>query len=142
MIQDAEGYLHLVGRAKDIIIRGGENISAAEVEEAFYTHPSIFECGAVGIPDKRLGERVGMLVVLKRGHTATGAELRGYLCSTRKLAKFKIPEANDIVMQKDKLPRGATGKILKRTIRKIMAERLSDMLGQSPPAVPAARAKL
>ena len=123
---DSDGHLHLVGRQKDIIIRGGENIGAAAVEAAFYKHPMVLECTAVGVPDPRLGERVALVVVFKppgnggtlNGPPPTAAALRAFVKASGYLANFKIPEVRDIVIRKDGLlPRGATGKIFKRGVR-------------------------
>ena len=103
-------------RAKDIIIRGGENISCAEVESAFYLNNSVMECAAFGIKDSRLGERVGVVVVPKKGHSSVRKSdlIRGV---RSKLANFKIPSEKDLFFSEKALPRGATGKILKRAIR-------------------------
>merc|ERR1719174_2676937 len=100
---DAEGFLYILDRVKDIIIRGGENISCAEVETAFYRNDSVHECAAFGIKDERLGEVVGLMVYFKAGATP--------------LSAFKIPLEKNVFFTETTLPRGATGKILKRAIR-------------------------
>jgi len=125
---DSDGYLHIVGRAKDIIIRGGENISATEVENAFYMHKGVLECGAVGVEDHRLGERVGIVVVPtpdngNGGPVLSAKMLRDFVVAKQQLAGFKIPDFRDIIVSKELLPRGATGKILKREIRAIFKKR-------------------
>ena len=112
-------------RAKDIIIRGGENISCAEVESAFYVHDSVMECAAFGIKDSRLGERVGVVVVPKKGHASVRkSDLIRAVRS--KLANFKIPSEKDLFFSEHALPRGATGKILKRAIRDRINAELSN----------------
>ncbi len=110
---DEDGYLFIVDRKKDIIIRGGENISCIEVEEAIYGCDGIAECSVFGLPDQRYGEIVGATYLAKEGHTVTEAELRRYL-ETR-LASFKQPEK---IWQADEaLPRLGTQKIDKRSLR-------------------------
>ena len=109
---DAEGYIHLTGRAKDMIIRGGENIYPREIEEFLYTHPRIAEVHVVGLPNERLGEVVLAWVRLRSGEIATDAELREF-CKG-KIAHFKIPEHIRFV---DAFPTTVTGKIQKFKIR-------------------------
>ena len=110
---DEDGFIYIVDRAKDIIIRGGENISCSEVENALYAHPAIRECAVFGLPHERLGEEVGVMILLKQ--KATAEELVVFLQD--KLAPFKIPPIYNIFFTPEALPRGATGKILKRSIR-------------------------
>jgi len=113
---DPDGALYIMDRAKDLIIRGGENISCAEVETAVYEHPSVQECSAFALPDERLGECVAVAVVRRQGAAAfTGPELEAF-CAER-LAKFKVPSQVFLWREGEQLPRGATGKIPKRTIR-------------------------
>ena len=114
---DADGFIYIVDRKKDIIIRGGENISCAEVESAFYENPAVLECACFGLKDARLGERVGLCISLKSGAKATAAEMVSSVARGGSLAKFKIPLASDVFLIRHQLPRGATGKILKRAIR-------------------------
>jgi fatty-acyl-CoA synthase len=109
---DDQGYILIKDRSKDIIIRGGENISSVEVENAILAHPAVLECAVVSAPDKALGEAPVALVVLKPGATATVKELREH-CKER-LARFKVPR--DIHFR-DALPKGGTGKILKTELR-------------------------
>ena len=109
---NAEGYIHLTGRAKDMIIRGGENIYPREIEEFLYTHPKIAEVHVVGLPDERLGEVVLAWVRLRSGEIATDTELREF-CQG-KIAHFKIPEHIRFV---DAFPTTVTGKIQKFKIR-------------------------
>jgi fatty-acyl-CoA synthase len=109
---DEEGYVLIRDRSKDVIIRGGENISSVEVENAILSHPAVLECAVVSAPDKTLGEAPVAIVVLKQGATATPKELRDH-CKER-LARFKVPR--DIHFR-DALPRGGTGKVLKGELR-------------------------
>lgn len=110
---DEEGFLYLVDRAKDMLIRGGENIYCIEVENALYDHPAVMDAAVVGIPHKVLGEEVGAVVQLKPGKSATEAELRAHVAG--QLAAFKVPI--EIQFQTDPLPRNANGKILKADLR-------------------------
>jgi fatty-acyl-CoA synthase len=111
-VVDEQGYVLIKDRSKDIIIRGGENISSVEVENAIMAHPAVLECAVVAAPDKALGEAPVAIVVLKPGATATVKELREH-CKER-LARFKVPR--DIHFR-DALPKGGTGKILKAELR-------------------------
>jgi long-chain acyl-CoA synthetase len=113
---DEDGYIHIMDRAKDLIIRGGENISCAEVEAAFFSTDRLLEVAAFAIKDERLGERVGVLMVPLPGKTVPSKRELLVLVAG-KLAHFKVPAAEDMFFQKEQLPRGATGKILKRAIR-------------------------
>jgi len=109
-----DGYIHLTGRATDMIIRGGENVYPREVEEFLYTHPKIAEAQVVGIPDERLGEAVLAWIRLKTGESATEDELRKF-CEGQ-IAYFKIPQHIRFV---DGFPMTVTGKIQKFKIREI-----------------------
>jgi long-chain acyl-CoA synthetase len=110
---DEEGFLYLVDRAKDMLIRGGENVYCIEVESALYDHPAVMDAAVVGIPHKVLGVEVGAVVQLKPGKSATEADLRAHVAS--QLAAFKVPV--EIQFQADPLPRNANGKILKAELR-------------------------
>jgi acyl-CoA synthetase (AMP-forming)/AMP-acid ligase II len=110
---DEDGYLFIVDRKKEIIIRGGENISAAEVEAECYSCPSIAEVSVFGAPDERLGEVPIAIVHLKNGERMNEGELRSFLDG--RLARFKIPER--IVFTKEPLPRLGTGKIDRRALK-------------------------
>ncbi len=110
---DEEGFLYLVDRAKDMLIRGGENIYCIEVENALYDHPAVMDAAVVGIPHKVLGEEVGAIVQLKPGKTATEAELRAHVAG--QIAAFKVPV--EIQFLTDPLPRNANGKIVKSELR-------------------------
>ncbi len=119
---DDEGYIYIMDRAKDLIIRGGENISCAEVEAAFFSCDKVMELAAFAIKDDRLGERVGVMFVPKKGQSLSRPELLNFVQG--KLANFKIPKPEDMFFQNEILPRGATGKILKRAIREEINTRL------------------
>ncbi|MEL8054921.1 MAG: class I adenylate-forming enzyme family protein [Pseudomonadota bacterium] len=110
---DEEGFLFLVDRAKDMLIRGGENVYCIEVESALYDHPAVMDAAVVGIPHKVLGEEVGAVVQLKPGTSATEDELRAHVAEH--LAAFKVPV--EIQFEAEPLPRNANGKILKPVLR-------------------------
>ena len=110
---DEDGFLYLVDRAKDMLIRGGENIYCIEVESALYDHPDITDAAVVGIPHKVLGEEVGAVVQVKDGSTLTLEPLQAFL--KEHLAGFKIPVR--VEFQSEPLPRNANGKILKAELR-------------------------
>ncbi|MEM9055002.1 MAG: class I adenylate-forming enzyme family protein [Pseudomonadota bacterium] len=110
---DEEGFLYLVDRAKDMLIRGGENIYCIEVESALYDHPAVMDASVVGIPHKVLGQEVGAVVQLKPGMSASEDELRAHVRS--QIAAFKVPV--EIQFQDDPLPRNANGKIMKPILR-------------------------
>lgn len=110
---DEEGFLYLVDRAKDMLIRGGENIYCIEVESALYDHPAVMDASVVGIPHKILGQEVGAVVQLKPGMGASEDELRAHV--RNQIAAFKVPV--EIQFQDDPLPRNANGKILKPELR-------------------------
>jgi acyl-CoA synthetase (AMP-forming)/AMP-acid ligase II len=110
---DADGFLTITDRKKDIIIRGGENIASKEVEDVMLTHPAVADVAAVGVPDERYGERVCAFVVLRTGHSLTLPDVRQHF-SEAGLARQKTPERLEIV---DALPRTAAGKIQKFALR-------------------------
>jgi long-chain acyl-CoA synthetase len=109
---DADGYLYVHDRIKDMIVSGSENIYPAEVESALSGHPAVADVGVIGVPDARWGEAVKAIVVRKKGADATEAELIAY-CRAR-IAHYKAPKS---VAFADALPRNASGKILKRELR-------------------------
>lgn len=113
---DADGYLRVTGRLKDIIIRGGTNISAAEVEGHLIAHPDVTQVAVVAYPDERLGEKACAVVVPKPGTTPSLTELTEFLRAERKIAPHKLPERLVLV---DELPMTATGKIQKFLLRAI-----------------------
>ncbi len=110
---DADGFLFLVDRAKDMVLRGGENVYCSEVEAAIYEHPDIAEVAVFGVPDDRLGEEVAAVVHLEPGAAADAEELRRFLAE--RLAGFKIPR--HLHFRDEPLPQNANGKFLKRALR-------------------------
>jgi len=110
---DADGYLFIVDRKKDIIIRGGENISAVEVEEAIYAHPAVAEASVFGLPDERLGEIVGAVIHPKAGEHLEGESMIQFVA--RELASFKVPAR--VWVADDPLPKLGSGKIDKVSLR-------------------------
>ena len=120
---DEDGYLYIAGRRKEVIISGGVNIAAREIEEVITAHPAVSQCAVIGVPDADWGERPMAIVVLKAGSRATEADILD-LCR-QKLASFKKPKAVEFTAA---LPLTPTGKVLKR--------KLIEMYGgifQSPP---------
>jgi long-chain acyl-CoA synthetase len=117
---DEDGYFAIVDRKKELIIRGGYNVYPREIEEVLYEHPAVEEAAVIGMPDEKMGEEVGAAVVLKRGHEISEDELRGFL--KEQLAAYKYPRR---VWFLDQLPKGPTGKILKREIKAPEAVRTS-----------------
>src|SRR5215472_3286281 len=109
---DADGYVFVVDRIKDMIISGGENIYPAEVENVLREHPAVADCGVIGVPDTRWGEVGRAVVVLRPGAEATEADLLSFLDG--KIARYKIPKS---VRFAGELPRTGTGKILKKRLR-------------------------
>ena len=118
---DEDGFLFIVDRMKEIIIRGGENISCIEVEAAIYQHPAVLEASVFGVPDERLGEAVACAVVLKEDEALDADALREFLASI--LAKFKIPL--HVRFFSEPLPRIATGKIFKRQLKADLSAELA-----------------
>ncbi|MGV9818861.1 long-chain-fatty-acid--CoA ligase [Nocardia xishanensis] len=108
---DADGYVYIVDRAKDLIIRGGYNVYPREVEEVLYEHPEIVEVAVIGIPDDHYGEEVGAVVAAAAGTRLDPEELRTW--AKERLSAYKVPHRFAFV---DQLPKGATGKILKRAL--------------------------
>ena len=114
---DADGYIRIAGRSKDIIIRGGENIPVVEVEGLLFRHPAIAEVAIVGYPDARLGERACAFVKLREGAVLSFADMTGYL-QAQHMARQYIPERLEIVAE---LPRTPSGKIQKFRLREVVA---------------------
>ena len=110
---DADGFVYVVDRAKDMVLRAGENVYCAEVEAAIYEHPAVYEAAVFGVPHERLGEEVAAAVFLKPGHVATVDDLKAHVGS--RLAGFKVPSR--WIVSDAQLPRNASGKILKRELR-------------------------
>jgi long-chain acyl-CoA synthetase len=119
---DAENFIYIVDRAKDMIIRGGENIYSVQVEAALFEHPAVADCAVIGIPDPTLGEEVGAVVVLRPGAKVSADELSSHV--RNRLAGFMVP--THIWFRHEPLPRNPAGKALKRELR--------DQLIGPPPA--------
>jgi long-chain acyl-CoA synthetase len=122
---DDQGFVFITDRAKDMIIRGGENIGCQEVEAVLYEHPAVSECAVFGIPDERLGETVAAVVMVRSGMNASADELRRH--ATVHLARFKVPE--HVWVRTEQLPRIASGKIYKRGLREEALGLLRDQRG-------------
>ena len=110
---DEDGFIFIVDRKKDMVLRGGENVYCAEVEATCYRHPAVAEVCVFGVPDERLGEEVGAAVLLRPGHSLTGDELRSHC--TALMAKHKAPRY--VWFLDEAIPRNASGKFLKRALR-------------------------
>ena len=118
---DEDGYLYIVDRKKDIIIRGGENITCIEVEDAIYAHDDISECSVFGLPDERMGEVPAAVFRVKPGRDPVSAgDLRAFLLT--KIAPFKVPLEEHIWVTEDALPRLGTQKIDKKSLRAAYTE--------------------
>ena len=115
---DDEGFLFLVDRAKDMVLRGGENVYSAEVEAAIYEHPAVAEAAVFAVPDGRLGEAVGVAIVLLPEASMTADDLRAHTAEL--IASFKVPEHAWFLS--DPLPRNANGKFVKRQLRESLLE--------------------
>ncbi|MFA5962945.1 MAG: class I adenylate-forming enzyme family protein [Sphingomonas sp.] len=118
---DEEGFAYIVDRAKDMVIRGGENIYSSEVENVLYAHPAVTDCALIGIPHRTLGEEPAAVVHLAPGMTATEAELQAWV--RERLAVFKTPVAIRFVQET--LPRNANGKILKKDLKVLFEDRVA-----------------
>ena len=110
---DDEGFVYIVDRAKDMVLRGGENVYCSEVEAALYQHDDVAEVAVFGVPDERLGETVGAAIVTRDGSSLTESDLLTFLDG--RLAKYKIPSS--LWFLGEPLPRNANGKILNRELR-------------------------
>lgn len=116
---DEEGFCFIIDRAKDMLIRGGENIYCVEVENVLYDHPAIMDAAIVGVPHRTLGEEPAAVVTLKPGAEATEQELRAHVA--QHLAAFKVPIA--VKFWHETLPRNANGKILKNELKKLFEDK-------------------
>jgi fatty-acyl-CoA synthase len=121
-VMDDCGYVQITGRIKDLIVRGGENISPREIEEFLHTHPDILDAQVIGVPDERYGEEVMAVVMLRGGAPALTIEGLREFCAGR-IARFKIPRYLRIV---DEFPMTVTGKVRKAEMREQAIEYLSD----------------
>ena len=129
---DEDGFVFIVDRAKDMVLRGGENIYCSEVEAAIYQHDDVAEAAVFGVPDERLGEEVGAVVVLRAGASLDADALRAFLDG--RIAKHEDP-ADDLVPRQP-LPRNANGKFLKRELRAELARRTRPERGRLSRAAP------
>ena len=110
---DDEDFVFITDRAKDMVIRGGENIGCQEVEAVIYDHPAVSECAVFGVPDERLGEALAVVVMVKPNQRLSPDDVRAHVA--RHLARFKVPE--HVWVRAEQLPRIASGKIYKRGLR-------------------------
>jgi long-chain acyl-CoA synthetase len=113
---DADGYLFLEGRSKELIVRGGYNVHPREVEEALHAHPDVVEAVVVGVPDARLGEEVAAAVVVRPGGGATPDALADW--ARARVAAYKVPR---LILVADALPHGPTGKVLRSEVAQLLA---------------------
>jgi fatty-acyl-CoA synthase len=116
---DEEGYVNIVGRSKDMIIRGGENVYPREIEEFLYTHPDISDVAVIGVPDPKYGEEIVAWIQVREDSSLSGEELRAF-CQG-KIAHYKVPRYVEIV---DEFPMTITGKVQKYKMREISIEKL------------------
>jgi long-chain acyl-CoA synthetase len=114
---DEDGFIYIVDRVKDMVLRGGENIYCAEVEAALFAHDAVAECAVFGVPDDRLGEEVGAAIVTRDAMELGADELRAFL--RERLAAFKVPRY--LWFLDESLPRNASGKFMKRDLRERLA---------------------
>jgi long-chain acyl-CoA synthetase len=110
---DEEGFVHIVDRAKDMVIRGGENVYSVEVEAALFEHPAVADCAVIGVPHPVLGEEVGAAVVVRAGATLSAEDLAAFLKG--RIAAFMVP--THVWFRQEALPRNPQGKVLKRELR-------------------------
>lgn len=110
---DEEGFIYIVDRAKDVIIRGGENVYSVMVEAAIFEHPDVADCAVVGLPHPTLGEEVAAVVVLRPGHTVEAEEISRHVAE--RLARYEVPTR--LFFRSAALPRNPQGKVLKRELR-------------------------
>ena len=119
---DEDGFIYIVDRKKDMVLRGGENVYCTEVEAGIYRHPAVAECCVFGVPDERLGEEVGVAVVLKPGESLDAEALRAHCQSV--MAKHKVPRF--VWFRAEALPRNANGKFLRRELRDALARQTAE----------------
>ncbi len=118
---DADGYVYIIDRVKDMYISGGENVYPAEVEAAMFSHPAVADCAVIGVPDQRWGEVGAAFVTLKEPGKVDETQLKAFLAS--QMAKYKIPASYYFV---DSLPRTGSGKVQKAELRRLLAARASE----------------
>jgi long-chain acyl-CoA synthetase len=114
--RDAEGFVYVLDRVKDMLIRGGENIYCVEIEDVLVAHPAVIDAAVVGLPHRIWGEEVGAVVQLKPGASVTETELKAY--AGRLLSPYKVPVRIDV--RTEEFPRNASGKTLKPQLRQEM----------------------
>jgi len=119
-VMDENGYLNIVGRLKDLVIRGGENVYPREIEEFLYTHPDIADVQVVGVPDVKYGEELCAWIQMREGATPLDADAVRAFCDG-KLAHYKIPR---YVVIADEFPMTVTGKVRKVEMREASIEKL------------------
>ena len=119
---DADGFIYIVDRKKDMVLRGGENVFCTEVEAGIYRHAAVAECCVFGVPDERLGEEVGVAVVLKGGDALDEAALRQHCLEV--MAKHKVPRY--VWFMTEPLPRNASGKFLRRELRDELSKQAAE----------------
>ena len=110
--EDDDGFVYIVDRKKDMVLRGGENIYCAEVERIIYQHDAVYEAAVFGLPDERLGEELAAVVMPKPGRTISKEELCDHVA--KHLAAFKVPTHWEV--RSEPLPRNAAGKVLKHVL--------------------------
>jgi fatty-acyl-CoA synthase len=118
-VMDEQGYVCIVGRSKDMIIRGGENIYPREIEEFLFSHPAVADVQVIGVPDAKYGEEIAVWVILHAGQACGAEELRAY-CKAN-IAHFKVPRYFKFV---DQFPMTVTGKVQKFRMRELMLAEL------------------
>ena len=121
---DEEGFIYIVDRAKDMIIRGGENVYSVVVESAIFEHPDVADCAVVGLPHPTLGEEVAAVIVLRPGRTIEAEEISRHVAL--RLARFEVP--TKIFFRSIPLPRNPQGKVLKRELRQSLLEQLDQLV--------------
>jgi len=116
---DAQGYVNIVGRIKDMVIRGGENVYPREIEEFLYRHPAVSDVQVIGVPDAKYGEELCAWIILKPGHSVTDSDIRAFCVG--QIAHYKVPRHIRFV---DAFPMTITGKIQKFVMRDAMKQEL------------------
>lgn len=119
--RDADGYVYIIDRVKDMYISGGENVYPAEVEAVMFSHPAVADCAVIGVPDQRWGEVGAAFVTLKEPGEVDEAKMRAFLAT--QMAKYKVPTYYHFV---DSLPRTGSGKVQKADLRRLLAARASE----------------
>jgi long-chain acyl-CoA synthetase len=118
---DDEGFIYIVDRAKDMIIRGGENVYSVVVESAIFEHPDVADCAVVGLPHPLFGEEVAAVIVLRPGRAIEAEEIARHVAL--RLARFEVP--TKFFFRSIPLPRNPQGKVLKRELRQSLLEQMN-----------------